>query len=369
MKFRCLPAVLCAALMLTACGSNAELTKHVKPQEIPMLDGTEAFCNAQMQFSLSLFAEAAANTDENMLISPYLAMSAWLTAADGDPENNAAEPFGSFTRTELNSYFVKWRSTQAGLHDVQSFWIDPAQRGSMQKENLRYLLGLSGTQVFAAARTQDAVSQWLKDASGGSLTEIAVQENAESAMLSAASYDLEWSKPYSDNEVQNVRFRNADGSDKSVPFLCRTYDDAVYLDDDSIRGLRRNCAGQKYALLMLMPKSGSVTELIEALTPEQLTGYIRGGSDQTLRTGIPLMDAEYTMDLAEYLPETGAAQIVQAVSVGIGRGTEEAVFSMQLDSSAAKPAEQMLFDHPFVYFVIDRQYGLPVFAGTVKQLT
>ena len=369
MKKHCLTAVLCAAMLLTSCGNNTELTKHTKPLEIAALDGTEDFVNAQMQFSLALFTKAAEQTDENLLISPYLAASAWLTAAEGEPAEDSAEPFGGILRSELNSYFVKWRSTQTELHTAQSIWIAPDQKKTFSNDDLRYYLGLSGTQVFADALTPDAVNQWLRDATDGALTEISVPDNADAAILSAAAIDLAWSDPYSDNEVQNVLFISADGKKTSVPFLSRTYDNAFYLEDDSIRGLRKNCAGQKYALLVLMPKSGTVTELLEAMTPEQLKGYIRSGTEQVLRTGIPQMKETQTTDLSALLPETGIGQIIQQVSVGIGRGSEESSYKLNLNSDSAKPAEQMLFDHPFVYFVIDRQYGLPVFAGTVGYLS
>ena len=59
MKFRCFAAALSAAILLTACGGSAELTKHVKPLDITPIDGTQGFCDAQMQFTASLLQKAA----------------------------------------------------------------------------------------------------------------------------------------------------------------------------------------------------------------------------------------------------------------------------------------------------------------------
>ena len=93
MKKRCMTAVLCAAMMLTACGSTAddgrELTKRVKPLEIEAIGGTPEFSDAQMQFAVSLMQKAAEEASGDILISPYLAAEAWLTAAIGSNAQTA----------------------------------------------------------------------------------------------------------------------------------------------------------------------------------------------------------------------------------------------------------------------------------------
>lgn len=369
MRIHILIAAICSAMLLSACGSP-ELTKRVKPLEIEEKKGDETFRDAQMQFTMSLLRQTVEYAaDEEYLISPYLAAKAWLTAANGNAGDENTDCFGGMPLSELNRYFVKWRNTQNGLTEAQSLWISPADKNTISKDVLRLYQGLSGTSVFAAERLSEGLNQWISDATGGVVKEISAPQNSDAAMLGALTFDAIWSNTYGENEVRNVLFYDANGGQLSVPFLCKDYDSAVYIEDDAVKGLRRNCSGQKYMFLALMPKSGSPAELLGNLSAEQLTSYIRSGIDTTLRTGIPVLEADLTQDIAALMPDVGIDQIVQRVSVNIGRGTTDSIFSLQMDDSSAKPAEHIMFDHPFVYFVIDRQYGLPLIAGTVNQVS
>ena len=369
MKRYFLTAALCAAMLLTSCGSSyggTELTKHIKPQQITALDGTAEFSDAQMQFAVSLLHQAADSAEGNLLLSPYLAAEAWLTAAGGTAAEFPAELFGGMNADQLNGYFAGWRGSQNGLTEAQALWVSPDTE--MPMDALGLYLGLSNTRIFAAERTADMLNQWISDVTGGVMKQISVPENGDAALVSAASFDVKWNSVYNNNEVQNALFYCADGRQKSVPFLCKDYDTGVYFDDDAVTGLRRNCADRKYTFLALMPKSGTVSDLLKSLTPEQLTAYIRGGSEITLRTVIPCVKLSDTENIAEFLPDAGIGQMIQQVQVIIDRGTEESSFGLQMDSSAAKPAEKAAFNHPFVYFIADRQYGLPLIAGTVTEL-
>lgn len=372
MKKAILTAAVCAAMMLTACGSaygGKELTKHIEPLEIPAADGNLVYNNAQMVFAVDLLRQAAETyTEENFLISPYLAFEAWLTAANGDPDSANTDYFGGTALSELNGFFVKWRSSQNALTEAQSLWIPQDDAAYPEKESLQLYQGLSGTQVFAAEKSPEMLSQWASDATEGAVKELNAPQDDEPAMLSAAAFETVWSDLYSDNEVVNVLFTGSDGSRKAVPFLSKTYDTATYFDDDTVTGIRKNCSGQKYMFLGLMPKSGSPAELLENMTAEQLSGYIRGGKEITLLTEIPVLDAEVTQDIAALLPDAGIGQIVQRLSVHVGRGTADSSYNLNLNASSGRPADQMVFNHPFVYFIIDRQYGLPIFAGTVGKL-
>ncbi len=367
MRIHILIAAICSAMLLSACGSP-ELTKRVKPLEIEEKKGDETFRDAQMQFTMSLLRQTVEYAaDEEYLISPYLAAEAWLTAANGNAGDENTDCFGGMPLSELNSYFVKWRNTQNALTEAQSLWLPPADEKLLTKEQLSLYQGLSGTRVFAAERLPEHLNQWVTDATGGVLDEITAPQNTEAAMVGAVAFDAIWSSTYGDNEVRNVLFYNADGSQLSVPFLCKDFDQAVYIEDDAVKGLRRNCIGQKYMFLALMPKSGSTAEFLSSMSAQQLTGYIRSGWDTTLRTSIPVLETELTQDIAALMPDIGVEQIVQSVSLNIGRGTTESIYTLQSDGSSAKPAEHITLDHPFVYFVVDRQYGLPLIAGTVNQ--
>ena len=376
MKKRCMTAVLCAAMLLTGCGKS--LSGKTKPIEIKPLDGSEEFCTAQLEFACSLLHRAAEETDgENLLFSPYLAAEAYLAAANFfSPDDTPQEAFGGMQLAALNGSFVKWRSTQDGLTEAMSLWLPEDSAVDAQDRALRLGAGLCGLYAERSLPSPDAVGRWVKEATGGAVTEIAAAQDQGTSLLGTAVLELKWNETYSDNEVKNMLFTCADGTQKSVPFLSKDSDTAVLLEDDSIRGLRRNCQNHKYAFLALMPKSGDVDGLLGTLTPEQLSSYIRGGAESTLRTGIPKLEAEDTSQILSWLgiPVPGGSgqhplrigQAVQHVRLVIGQGTAEAEFKMDLGESETA-RDQIILDHPFVYFIVDRQYGLPVFAGTVRQ--
>lgn len=385
MKKTILTAAVCAALLLTACRNDmngvSELTKHIKPLKIEAAAGNEDFRDAQMQFSMEMLHQAAETyADDNFLISPYLAAEAWLTAANGEPHSANTDCFGGMALSELNGYFVKWRSTQnpkreedsaykqSTLTEAQSLWIPESAADTTNKEILELYRGLSDTRVFAADRTPEILNQWVNDATGGAVKTISVPQNNDPAMLTAAAFETIWKNNYSDNEMTNVLFTCTDGTQKTASFLNKDNDTAIYFDNDAVTGIRKSLAGQKYMFLALMPKSGTPAAFLSSLTAEQLTEYIRTGIEINLRTEIPVLDINDTQDITALLPDPAVGQIVQHLSFQIGRGTNEMSYSLTLGESSGEIEGQVVFNRPFVYFIIDRQYGLPLYAGAVNQL-
>ena len=372
MKQRKLTGFVLAALLfcggMIGCGGSdgAELTKRVKPLEIEPLDGTAEFCDAQMQFAVSMLHQAAEKAEENYVISPYLAAEAWLTAAAGSSAIQTSEAFGSISLSLLNGSFVRWRETQTDFTEVMSLWIPAAEKNSMSPDVLRTFLGLSNTQVFAADQKQNELERWLYDVSGDAFSGVSVPEDAGRILFSAASVSMKWNTPFYDNDTVNKFFTGANGQKQSVPFLCKEEDSAVVIDDDTVRGLRRECGGNKYWFLALMPKSGTVGALLGSLTQEQLSDYIRSGTETTVRTVIPKLTLEETQDVSALVPAAGVP-LIQHVRAEIGQGTDSAVFGMNLGEEVTSSG-QIVLDHPFVFFLIDRQYGLPLFAGAVNRL-
>ena len=196
MKQRKLTGFVLAALLfcggMTGCGGSdgAELTKRVKPLEIEPLDGTAEFCDAQMQFAVSMLHQAAEKAEENYVISPYLAAEAWLTAAAGSSAIQTSEAFGSISLSLLNGSFVRWRETQTDFTEVMSLWIPAAEKNSISPDVLRTFLGLSNTQVFSADQKQNELERWLHDVSGDAFSGVSVPEDAGRFLFSAASVSM-----------------------------------------------------------------------------------------------------------------------------------------------------------------------------------
>lgn len=396
-------AMLLSALLLTGCGSGysrqtADLTAQFKSAEPAEGIGNAAeFAAAQYQFTLSMLQTSVRmHPEENQSLSPYLAAQTLMLAANGAAGETRAEIealFGGMATDTLNDYLAGWRRSQPSeqLVTAHSAWFRADAGLDVQQDYLQALHTYYDAEAFTAAFDDSTLADmnlWVEKCTNGKITQCIeqIQPDAVFDLMSAAVFDAQWESPYADNETYDGLFYAADGTQQTVSYMAKT-EQAVYLSDENAVGLLRNYADRRYAFAALMPTELTVPKYLEQLTAEALQTALGTQMHTMIDGAIPAFSTERTLDLKPLLNEMGVQtafaadsadfsaltaqpvyleRAVQQSAVQVDRHGTAATYSIDLSGADTEPdAKFVRLTKPFVWFIYDRQYGIPVMAGTM----
>lgn len=399
-----LTAAMAAALLLTGCGGSGftaqttDLSAKIK-EEIPAAEMTADLASAQYQFTLNMLQAAnAEKPGENLGFAPVLnalGIAAYGAGAAGETRTEIESCFGGMNADDILAGLngLRKNETNVSMHAALSFWFrDDKERPLNPKED--YLRKIAGTTECYSAPFDDStlsdMNKWISKQTGGAINdlvpEITVDEVCD--LLSAMQFDAKWKEPYADNEVQNVLFYQADGTQKSTPFLIKKKDQAVYLSDENAVGLMRSYADGRYCFAALMPLEIPLEDYIAQLTPEGLQQIFGSGIETEIYSAIPAFSFDCKTDLVPVLKKMGIqkaydpdaadfsgitdgkmnlSRAVQQLNITVDRNGTKASFALNLSGEeSSAPEYHVALDKPFIWFIYDSRSELPVLAGTLQ---
>ncbi len=388
MKIQNMTACLLAACLLTSCGGvryskgTKDVTGKYRDTAENGIPKSEDFICAQYQFTVSMIQAAKRlHPQENLFCSPYLAAQTLMLTADESDEKTkqaVSDLFGGMETEKLESHLANWRGSQtASLLAANSLWLKNDSVRLNKPDFLQHVAAYYGADIFSAAfdtETANDMTQWLGSKTAGQITEMPEQPDlhADGAYLSAAAFDLQWEKGYGDNDQSETLFRDAEGKASSMRFLYRRIESLTHIENEQATGVMQMCADGKYAFVCVKPTDMTLEEYISQLTPEQLRGLLQSGTEAKVNTCMPAFTADTENDLGSLLREMNpdaapAAAACQRSAIQVDRNTEARSYTLFLTYNSDVSWDYTEnFDVPFLYFVYDLKYGLPVMTGTFE---
>lgn len=418
--------LLCLSVLLnyTGCMSaNArELTSDVAAQSTPvkLTDEEQAAGAAAVTgFSFRLTARALESdgnqSKENRIVSPMSALLCLAMVSNGAGGNTRAQLedlFGLPTET-LNRYLEAYlqgmgKSDGVSVHIADSVWYrDEPDRLTVNADFLSTVKNVYGAQAYAApfdASTVRDVNAWGKKQTDGMIEEFVDRIDADAVMIlvNALAFDAKWEKEYEKDDVRDMTFTDADGT--QVPVKMLTSNETYYLCGDGFEGFTRPYM-YRYDFVGLLPTDGTDADALAAsLTGEAwqkawtdghtlpACGYYPG-----VKVGIPEFTFDGCVDLKQVLADLGVTdmfdsaladfspmavssngnifcgQADQTVFVQVDRnGTRAAAITKVVMNDECKEIiseKTVILDRPFVFAITDRQTGIPLFVGVVNTLS
>ena len=167
-----------------------------------------------------------------------------------------------------------------------------------------------------------------------------------------------------------------------------------YIGTDAEQGVLLPYRDGRLAFLALMPSQGTpLGEYLDTLDGAALAGLIAGAGTEYFTLRLPkfemmwsgslvgalqamgLTDA-FDPDAADFAPmgrdAHGNPLYISAVEHGAGievdeQGTRAFSFTfIGMSGAGAAPPEELVFDRPFVYGIVDLERGVPLFLGTFE---
>ena len=412
MKLRLLALLLVLAL-LAACAAPVEnrgrdLTKDIRPPEVENQTGAEMLYTraaadaAAADFTVRLLQNTA-RPGENALVSPWSVLCALGMAANGAAGDTLAEMTATIglPPDALGAYLYDYAASlpdDGCLHAANGIWLRDAADLTVEADFLQKNADFYNAAVKAApfdGSTVNDINAFVKQKTDGQVEKI-IENLKESTMLvlvNALGFDAEWETVYREDQIGDGIFTASNGAEQTVQMMHST--EGVFLaDGDDATGFLKYYAGGRYAFTALLPaESTTVEDYLTGLTGDRLTAVLESAQEAVVFAGLPKFESAGHYNLNDALAAMGMpgaftpdadfsamghygdmglciGEVLHETSVTVDeRGTKAgAATAVTADAGRAMMEEPqvVVLDRPFVYLLLDTEWNLPLFIGTVQ---
>jgi len=407
LKKQLLVIVLCLAAilnMLSGCAVKAKATDllaNIKPREINLAGITRQDQETVAEFALQLFEKCA--DENNALISPLSVLGCLALAANGaqgETLEQMEELFGIKLNT-LNGFLAAYvrdlpSEKKSKVEFANSVWYKDGFE--IKQEYLQTLVDYYDAQVYQEqfdSRTVNKINSWVSDHTDGMIKDIIDGLNPLDRMVlvNALYFDGEWENVYKEPSVRDALFTTEQGQEIDVKMM--SSGERLYLSDENASGFIKYYKDRNYAFAALLPNEGmSVSEYILTLSGEKLVNMLANPEEIEVRAQMPKFEFEDSMQLNEVLKTLGMkdafvpsradfgkvadgplyiSSVIHKTFIEVAeKDTRAGAATAVTATGAAAPREprdyrEVVLDRPFVFMIIDCEYNLPIFIGSVME--
>jgi serpin B len=371
-------------------------------------------------FALKVFPLLDPNGSGNTVFSPFSIIQAFALAAPGARGTTLSgiEQAMSFPlpqerlNTALNKLDLLLTSeatgsiTSAGdqlpiLRNANAIWgqegftILPAYLDTLA---VNYGAGMHLVDFINATEdARTAINGWVERQTHNRIQDLIPEKGVDVStrvvLTNAVWFKANWASQFLASTTSNQSFFNQNGSSSTVPFMHHTFA-APYAQADGCRAVDIPYAGNKLSMLVVMPDLGTFDAFLSSLTTTVLGDITNHLSAQEIDLSMPKFTFTKDASMGSILRSLG---MTDAFNFGVAdfsgidgdhdlyisevfhkafisvdeHGTEAAAATAIVVAAGAAPAQPLLLtiDHPFIFFIRERQTGLILFMGKVILLS
>ncbi len=369
--------------------------------------------NASNLFALEMYAELA-NPSDNLFFSPYSIFTALGMTYEGARTKTADEiravfhfPADDQTRWSLfKSLIERLNANDSGcdLSTANALWIQQdfnilnAYVSTLQNNYQAKATNVDYATAAESARLR--INGWVENQTGGKIKDLIppglLTSNTVLVLTNAIYFKGSWLTEFNRSLTKEMDFHPDASTTVRASMMVRADDESRfnYTEADGVQILKMPYSGDKLSMLVLLPKSGTVSSLEKKLTPDKLAQWRGKLDEQRVNVYFPRFKLETKYFLSENLTHMGmpsaftpaadfsgidgmrdlfiSAVIHQAYVSVDEKGTEAAAATavIFLRSSVIEPAVPAFkADHPFIFLIQDDETGNILFMGKVADPT
>lgn len=362
-------------------------------------------------FSWSLL-RAARTEGQDIVLSPlsvYLALAMTAGGAGGDTWDQFDQLLTSGAGQEaLDQYCAQLLETEAAfpngtvLSISNSLWTAPRVRladAFVQRAGSVYQAE-SRSADFTDPQTLADLNDWISAHTGGHIPQALEAIAPETALIlvDAVRFQGTWDMEFSPEDTHmGTAFHRADGSVGTVDRMDNGSAVTAYRATSREQAALIDYKDHGLSFLVLLPAEGTgLTDYLSTLDGGYVDDLLEAAHGTDLHLEIPRFEAAWRDSLVSTLTAMGLGAafdpdaadfsalgttsggtplFLNSVEHGAGlqideAGTEAHAFASVgvADGSSGAPVStaELILDRPFIYAVIDRSKGLPLFAGTFE---
>ena len=349
-----------------------------------------------LKFTIGLFGRIPSD-NENRMISPLsvnLALSLLMSGAGEETEKVFLNVFGEGMtadeyRSAISSYLKEIpEKGDAVLKFANSVWAE-------KDLHMKYKFSMTNRNAFQAyfkrlsfdADAVASINKWVDKSTDGMIDRIidTLSPLDKLVLINALAFKGDWVKAFDENETAAEDFTNADGTRSMVKGMHGTAE--LYMENNECSGFLKPYQGGRYAFAAFLPNENVPFEQFEQnFDVEKYLRLVAGASERETDIMLPKFTSEYTVTMNPYLKELGlgdalsngadysgisdtdftVGEILHKTFIDVNEtGTRAAAVTAILMKGMASRKPRVILNRPFIYAIIDRKYGLPVFIGDI----
>lgn len=354
-------------------------------------------------------AWAPGHARSNAVLSPYSVGIALGMLHAGAAGSTAAEIAGVLEPASAGARLLSsglGHLPQAVRSDGSSQWFAPSrlwlgrstarELSAVYAQRLAIDFGADGALVDfdRAQAARNTINGWASEATQQHITQIfpaaSLRSSTRMVLTTAAWFKGRWSSPFPVAGTQVRPFHAEDGS-RTVPTMHGVVDAREGLLDN-VYVLELGFEGEGFSMLLAMPPRGhSLQALEDDLMGADIAAWTRALKPQRIALALPKFEIQGSaLPLNDALRAAGMHQAFgdaanfSGIANGVGLAVDSVLHSAAIrvdevgtEASAAtaaslvpkslslQPAVQRAFDRPFLFVLVHRATGAPLFVGRV----
>lgn len=377
-------------------------------------ESSEKYRQAYINTSFELLKKQL-NGNKNVMISPasiLLALSMTEAGAGGDTLKQMAALWGGEDDYNAQLSYAadilkKLNNSQGvSMHAADSVWInDSLLQGKVKAEFVDFVKQYYDAEVQNLVFDDQALNKlndWVKEHTDGMISKILDRFEPSTAMvlINAIAFDGKWADQYEEYQVQDGKFRNAQGQEIDVKMLNGS--ERNYLENGKATGFIKYYEGRQYGFVVMLPKDEkqSADDMLREFTGDDFDALLNSKTGEyTVYTQMPEFSYDYSSTLNDSLKDLGMktafdqnnadfrgiaefdddknlyiSKVIHKTHIEVSRtGTRAAaVTAVRMDAAGAcieEDIKSVTCDRPFAYAIVDLNDNTPVFIGTVNDIT
>ena len=331
---------------------------------------------------------------ENIALSPFsvmvlLGMAAQASA--GETRKQILQTLGTDDPVRAIQGIQEALDKEPGFHSANAVFVQEALKNAVSEGYPEALKRDYNGKLFASEDIISDINKWTKKQTRGMIKDIAGESMKQAVMgiLSASVFQRSWTQHYSDDDIEPMEFRNADGTVKETDTI-RTLED-MFIRDTLVTGFVKPYKRSGCSFMALLPKLEGEEALLQVLENLDLSAVFEERINVETAVYLPEFAFQQTFDIREYCRAQGITELfteqadfsplsvtpvhldtlIHKAAIDVSRkGTKAAAVSMGIIdvTGAFFPEMEVKLDRPFIWAVMHNKTALPVFAGVVNRL-
>ena len=389
------------------------LTEEITADPVSGKDADETFTLSQYRFAAEIFRRSYAADQGNCLVSPLsivLALAMTANGAENETLRQMLDVLGNgMSMEDLNAYLYAYvkslpSSVQARLAIADSLWINDKEDFSVREDFLKKTVSWYHSSIYRLPFDPAAVAEvngWVAKQTDDMITEVIqdLDEDARMLLINALCFDAKWASPYADYSVQQADFTKADGSKQTVDMMYSSEND--YYKGNGYTGFAKYYDGAGYKFVAILPDEGvSLDDFVASLDGEKLSSVLSRVAHTKVNAGLPKFSYDYSASLKARLQDMGMVNafvsdtsrpdfadfsgmsedtplfigdvihktFIEVCEAGT-RAAAVTVVEVMGATAIMEPPKEVILDRPFLYMIVDCETELPIFIGTVNEIS
>ncbi|AEV27925.1 serine protease inhibitor [Sphaerochaeta pleomorpha str. Grapes] len=381
----------------------------LNPVEVP----ASYFKDSVNQFSDSLFL-ASSKQVGNLLVSPisvFLALGMTANGAGGQTKDAMLKVLtkSEYPLLSLNEKSKSYLASIAALDDsitmdiANSLWLHKEIKADPQflQSNTEFFGASVQSLDFSRVQSVDTINRWVNDSTKGAIDSIldSIDPGMAMYLINAIYFKADWRTPFERSNTRENIFHTPTGT-ITTPFMYRN-GSFLYSNVDESQLIVLPYKNERFVFFALLPASPfTVRQWLQGQSDASFCGLLVSMIDESIQKqielSIPKFIARYKTSVSDSLKSMGMSiafdsqladfslmtenktkdlvldEILHKTFIRVDeKGSEAAAVTAVMMKATSMPIQSMplVFDRPFVYGIMDRQEGIPLFLGILDNPT